>query len=249
MTSAKIASGTITSSNLSSSLITQLTSDTGDLVGNPSSTQTITYGGAAVGTVLKMASGATADPLEIQDSTGSDVFAVGTDGSLTASGALSTDAGALTSDGFGDLTVGGTLSTDNGNITTDGLGNLTVAGSISTDGGNISSDGSGNLTILGDVTDWGGNYLEGADVFGNSLQLDGGGLVIYGTNSDGNYLDIGGGTLTVDGDGNLTVTGNIIDANLPTSDPSVAGEMWQNCSVTDSNGDTINGCFVQIDGP
>lgn len=203
VTSAQILDGTITPSDLSTSVLSLLT-DTGDVVTNPSSTQKITYGAAGVGTVLTMAGGATADPLEIQNSAGGDVFAVGTDGSLTTTGGISTDAGALTSDGFGDLTVN-TLTSDNGAISTDGLGNLTVGGWLSTDGGNITSDGSGNLVVNGDLHDWGGNYFEGSDTFGNSLTLDGGGLLIYGTNNDGNYLDIGGGALTVDGNGTLSV--------------------------------------------
>jgi hypothetical protein len=263
----KLAGGAVTASKINSAFLSTL------VVNNPSSTQTITYGGAGVGTILGMASGATADPLAIQNSGGTSVFSVGTDGSvtsggnLTADGSLSTDGGEVTSDGVGDLTVGGTLtsdggavstsgfgdltisgqlSTDNGGVTTDGSGDLSVSGSLSSDNGDISSDGSGNLTVSGDFSGFGTVNAEGSDFLGNALNVDGGGVSVTGTNNDGNYLDLGGGALTVDSNGDLTVTGAIIDANLPTSDPGVAGELWQNCSVSDPQGGTLDGCFVEV---
>lgn len=89
--------------------------------------------------------------LVIQDSTGT------VKAQIFSDGAFSFDAGAFTSDGFGDLTanflqvngtgnglyvvhnvyVQGSTSLDNANITTDGSGNLTVGGNVNSNGKHV----------------------------------------------------------------------------------------------------------------
>jgi trimeric autotransporter adhesin len=190
VTTSKIGDGAVGSAQLSSALLTQLA---GYLVRNPSATQTITYGGKTVGTVLKMASGATANPFEIQDSTGNDVYAIGPDGSFFALGPFSTDAGQISSDGAGDLNIDGAFSSDGADISTDGVGDLTVGGQFTSDGGAVATDGFGDLTITGQLsTDSGAVTTSGA-----------GDLTISGALSTDN------GDISSDGSGNLTVNGDL----------------------------------------
>lgn len=93
-----------------------------NVITNPTTTQTIVYGRATVGTIFKMAAGATADPLDIVKSTGAKVFSVSPAGNVTIAGKL-TVAGVSA---LKNTTVTGTF----GVSSTSALHNTTVTGTL-----------------------------------------------------------------------------------------------------------------------
>jgi len=110
VTSAKIADGSITDADLASGI--SGTKINGVVLTSPASTQTIAYGGAAAQTILKMAASPTASPFAIQDSSGANLFTVGTNGRITTA---SVDSGSIVdaSIALGDL---GTNSVDGSKV-------------------------------------------------------------------------------------------------------------------------------------
>lgn len=135
-------------------------------------------------------------------------------------------------------------STDDTNHPTRLAFNRSVTGTDNLDVGEITFDGKddgGNsqryASILGEIADASAGAEQGRLSF-KVTEYDGythtNGLIITGADADGE-VDVtiaagAGSTTTVNGD--LTVTGDVVMvANLPTSDPSNAGQLWNDSNT------------------
>lgn len=155
---------------------------------------------------------------------------LGSDGSLTAEGLVTFNAG---------IVAVGTTSLDAGTITTNGGGNLIVGGTLtgnsglfvtgagtSLDGGAVTTDGSGNFTAngstsTGPITCLSVNVNDGNILLGDDGSISCNGPVTFSS----------GGTFTLSTGTFLCSSGQIILNSLPTSDPGNPGQLYQSAGV------------------
>lgn len=157
------------------------------------------------------------------DDSGSDDTTFVNDGTLALNVAsIKSDSGKITTDGFGNLTVAGkisvtgTTSLDGGAITTDGSGAMYVATPTTT-------DNTTRVPTTAYVQSNLANYILsskiGADSGVAALDASGGlelnGSTVFGYNSSTSTLTI-------------NPTAIVFSGSLPTTDPKVAGQWWNN---------------------
>lgn len=132
---------------------------------------------------------------------------------------------------------------------------LTVTGASNIDGGKITTNGSGSLTIYGSLF-----FPTSSNVYGSYIGTNTDGNIVVGTQVTGGGGLIGINQLSAN---SLSISGNCTFSSLPTSDPGVTGELWNNAgqvyisdatvpykgvtiptSTTSSSGDTATITFT-----
>lgn len=147
--------------------------------------------------------------------------------------------------GHGGIAVTGGIKTDSINVT----------GSSNLDSGKITTDGSGNISLHGTLY-----FPTSSNVYGSYFGINSDGNMVLGTQVSGGGGLIGISLLSAN---TLEISGNCTFSSLPTSDPGVVGELWNNSgqvyisdssapykgvaipsSVTSASGDTANLTFT-----
>ncbi|MBV8597518.1 MAG: hypothetical protein JO017_01735, partial [Actinobacteria bacterium] len=190
---------------------------------NPSSTQTVVYGGTAVQTILKMAASASAAPFDIQDSTGASKFTIGTGGLVTTASVNSAsivDGSIADADVSASAAIAGTKISPNfgsqnittsGNISSTGSGTITSAGALTVSSGGASITGpltsvttgafSGTVTLSDNPSSSGDASvlaLSGAPAGSATKSMLSLGSAISGGSASGTYISVNSGSFSGD---------------------------------------------------